>query len=186
MYHPKYGRVVFDHLKQSDPTQALVCEARHDKYGNNRCLFVAVDDLFTKALAPAAAALSSDALLSALDTHAELVLELGTNSEARINCEYRQHAGESVPEANSKSVFLIASDPNHAEYRVIIPADFPIPVGYSYQTVWSRRAGWLTINCKDLFYIMVDRGMRLREYVTNRKLYGSAFPMLAAMQQEAQ
>lgn len=99
------------------------------------------------------------------------IMEFG---EVRVECtldgygafseEYVSHSGAVTPDLGEAPVMCITNPKRWGnEYRATFPIpSFDLPdLGFSYQTTFSGGPGRLTINSKELFFFLVDKGMRL-------------------------
>lgn len=104
-------------------------------------------------------------LLEHILAEGALVIELGKGPSAEeFKTLYFDATGQTVPAINGKSVNAW-DDRWGNEYRVTFPQpDFTLPeICTSYQTFGAGGKGRLTINSKELFWFMIEQGMRLAE-----------------------
>lgn len=104
-------------------------------------------------------------LLEHILAEGALVIELGRGPSAdEFKSEYFEATGQHVPDLNSESVH-VWDDRWGNEYRVTFPEpDFILPdICTSYQTFGAGGKGRLTINSKELFWFMIEQGMRLAD-----------------------
>ena len=93
-----------------------------------------------------------------------LVVEVTPETVESFSLEYEECTKEKPPTLGDCTFYLVENPQRWGnEYRVTFPEpSFPLPnIGQDYQSCYAGGPGRLTINSKELFWQMVDFGMRL-------------------------